>query len=200
MNEFSSLLFLNEPPHDKTNKMTVRPAKIQISLGIRPVWSEYSLSAWRNLGSLASHWAHSEDWSVRADAQADPSHRWAHSHFVAFVVWQLMWSNERILCCRELLQNIETSGHKTMYHTPVIVMEGINHGHFASGTMPPNVKSHDLQAEMSYDSAHDVIAGHVSSFLMASLQQPASEIVEAEKALNTSHKETLAILKVADSI
>ena len=25
----------NEPPHDKTNKMTVRPAKTQISLGIR---------------------------------------------------------------------------------------------------------------------------------------------------------------------
>ena len=32
-----------EPPHDKTNKMTVRPAKTQISLGIRPVWSESSL-------------------------------------------------------------------------------------------------------------------------------------------------------------
>ena len=29
-----------EPRHDKTNKMRVRPAKIQISLGIRPVWSE----------------------------------------------------------------------------------------------------------------------------------------------------------------
>ena len=28
---------LTEPPHDKTNKMTVRPAKTQISLGIRPV-------------------------------------------------------------------------------------------------------------------------------------------------------------------
>ena len=25
------------PPHDKTNKITVRPAKIQISLRIRPV-------------------------------------------------------------------------------------------------------------------------------------------------------------------
>ena len=48
-----------EPRHDKTNKMTVRPAKI--SLGIRPVWSESSLSAWRKLGSLATHWAHSED-------------------------------------------------------------------------------------------------------------------------------------------
>ena len=30
-------LCLYEPPHDKTNKMTVRPAKTQISLGIRPV-------------------------------------------------------------------------------------------------------------------------------------------------------------------
>ena len=26
-----------------------------------PVWSESSLSAWRKLGSLATHWAHSED-------------------------------------------------------------------------------------------------------------------------------------------
>ena len=48
-------LTTNEPRHDKTNKMTVRPAKTQISLGIRPVWSESSLSAWRKLGSLATH-------------------------------------------------------------------------------------------------------------------------------------------------
>ena len=44
-----------------TNKMSVRPTKTQISLGIRPVWPESSLSAWRQLGSLATHWAHSED-------------------------------------------------------------------------------------------------------------------------------------------
>ena len=34
-----------EPRHDKTNKMRARPAKTQISLGIRPVWSESSLGA-----------------------------------------------------------------------------------------------------------------------------------------------------------
>ena len=34
-----------EPWHDKTNKMSVRPVKTQISLGIRPVWSESSLCA-----------------------------------------------------------------------------------------------------------------------------------------------------------
>ena len=51
----------DEPSHDKTNKVTVRPAKTRISLGICPVWSESSLSIWRNHGSLAIYWAHSED-------------------------------------------------------------------------------------------------------------------------------------------
>ena len=51
---------IHEPQHDKTNKMTsVCPAKTRISLGIRPVWSESLLSAWRNIKSLATHWAHS---------------------------------------------------------------------------------------------------------------------------------------------
>ena len=45
----------------KPTKWYVCPAKTQISLGIRPVWSGSSLSAWRHLGSLATHWAHSED-------------------------------------------------------------------------------------------------------------------------------------------
>ena len=34
-----------EPRHDKTSKMSVRTAKTQLSLGIRPVWSESSLCA-----------------------------------------------------------------------------------------------------------------------------------------------------------
>ena len=45
----------------KPTKWKVRPAKTQISLSIRPVWSESSLSAWRKLGFLATHWAQSED-------------------------------------------------------------------------------------------------------------------------------------------
>ena len=54
-------ILIFEPPHDKTNNVVVRPAKTQISLGIRPVILESSLSAWRKLGSLAIQWAHSED-------------------------------------------------------------------------------------------------------------------------------------------
>ena len=36
---------LYEPRHDRTNKVTARPAKTQISLGVRPVWSAFSLCA-----------------------------------------------------------------------------------------------------------------------------------------------------------
>ena len=39
----------------KPTKWHVCPVKTQISLGIRPVWSESSLSTWRKLGSLATH-------------------------------------------------------------------------------------------------------------------------------------------------
>ena len=45
----------NEPRHDKTNNVAVRPSKTQISLGIRPVCSESSMSAWSKIGSLATH-------------------------------------------------------------------------------------------------------------------------------------------------
>ena len=78
---------LNEPPHEKANKMTVRPAKTQISLGIRLVWSESSLSAWRKLGSLATHWAQSED--SDQTGQSDQSFRWAHSYIVGLVMRRL---------------------------------------------------------------------------------------------------------------
>ena len=37
------------------------PTDTQISLGIRLVWSASSLSAWRKLGPLATHWAHNKD-------------------------------------------------------------------------------------------------------------------------------------------
>ena len=75
----------------KPTKWFVRPAKTQISLDIRSVWSESSLSAWRKLGSLATHWAHSEgsDQTGRM-----PRLIWVFArrtnHFVVFV---MRWLN-----------------------------------------------------------------------------------------------------------
>ena len=56
----------------------------QISLGIRPVWSESSLcSQWVAKDPSFLH-ADSEDWSDWADAQADLSLHWAHMPFCWF--------------------------------------------------------------------------------------------------------------------
>ena len=72
----------------KPTKWHVHPAKTQISLGIRPVWSESSLSTWRKLRSLATHWMHSED-----SDQTWEIHRliwvcWAHMPFCWFC-WEV---------------------------------------------------------------------------------------------------------------
>ena len=70
--------------------MSVYHAKIQIGLGIRPVWSESSLCAlWVAKDPSFLH-ADSEDWSDWADAKADLSLRWAHSQFVGFVISRLI--------------------------------------------------------------------------------------------------------------
>ena len=62
------------------------PAKTQISLGSHPVWSESLLCAqWVAKDPSFLH-ADSQDWSDWADAQADLSLRWAHTHFVGFVM------------------------------------------------------------------------------------------------------------------
>ena len=75
----------------KPTKWHLDPAKTQISLGIRPIWSESSLSAWRKLGSLAANWVHSEDsdqfWRMPRLIWVC----WAHSHFVGFVMWRLIF-------------------------------------------------------------------------------------------------------------
>ena len=71
----------------KPTKWHVRPAKTQISLGICPVWSEYSLSALRKLGSLATHWANSEDSDQTGQM---PRLIWVFiCHFVGFVMRRL---------------------------------------------------------------------------------------------------------------
>ena len=82
-----------EPPHDKTNKMTaVRPAKTQISLGIRLVWSE---------SSLCARWVAKDTAFLRADSEdSDQTGRmprliWGFAgrtcHFIGFVMRRLSY-------------------------------------------------------------------------------------------------------------
>ena len=83
-------IFTIEPPHDKTKQMTVHPAKTQISLGIRPVWSE---------SSLCAQWIAKDPSFILADSEdSDQTGRmprliWVFAgrtcHFVGFVMRRL---------------------------------------------------------------------------------------------------------------
>ena len=85
--------YTDEPPHVKTNKMTVHTAKTQISLGICPVWSE---------SSLCAEWVAKDPSFLHADSEDSdqtgrmPSLIWVFArqtcHFVGFVVSWLKWS------------------------------------------------------------------------------------------------------------
>ena len=80
-----------ESRHDKTNKMSVRPAKTQISLGIHPVWSE---------SLLCTQWIAKDPRFLHADSEySDQTGRmprliWVfagRSQIVGFVRWQLSY-------------------------------------------------------------------------------------------------------------
>ena len=71
-----------EPPRDKTNKVSVRPAKTQISLGIHPVWSESGRMP--RLTCL----------------------RWAHSHIIGFVTRRLIWLKQNLATWKKIQQNL----------------------------------------------------------------------------------------------
>ena len=76
----------------KLTKRYVRPATTQIILGIRQAWIESSLFTWRSIGSLDSHWAHSED---SDQTGLLPRLIWVFAgrtgHFVGFVMHRLNW-------------------------------------------------------------------------------------------------------------
>ena len=59
----------------------MRPAKTQISLSIRPLWSESSLSAWRKRGSLANQCA-----QVKTPIRLGECSSWSESSLGAHVI------------------------------------------------------------------------------------------------------------------
>ena len=93
-------------PHDKTNKMSVHPAKTQVSLGISPVWSESLLSTVRMKKPCILSYPLSTQrrlWSDWVGAQADLSLCWAQSFLLvlscgrSFILFSLDMGKETLM-------------------------------------------------------------------------------------------------------
>ncbi|KAK7479111.1 hypothetical protein BaRGS_00029629 [Batillaria attramentaria] len=63
-----------------------------------------------------------------------------------------------------------------LYRTPVLLVKGVNHGHFASGDMPSTVRQNDLTADVTEVTAHALIAPVVNSFLAPLLETRADDM------------------------
>ena len=101
---------LYESPRDKTSEVTVHPAKTQISLGIRPVWSESSLCAEWVAKDLSFLHVNNEDSDQTGRIpRLILSLRWAHSHFVGFVMRRLIYTSNDILFLCYCNTTVETT-------------------------------------------------------------------------------------------
>ena len=92
-------------------KWPVRPAKTQISLGIYPVWSVFTVCSMDSQEPKASSCGQRRRWSDWADAQADPSLRWAHMSVCWFchvrIVCQSSHTHQGYLfCCSDIMDTI----------------------------------------------------------------------------------------------
>ena len=85
-----------ELPHDKTNKMTCAPSEDSDQAWASAQSDQSSLSAWRKVGSLATHWVHSEDWSDWADARPG----WSESSLGAQSFCWFCHAAVHLLCVR----------------------------------------------------------------------------------------------------
>ena len=90
-----------EPRHDKTNKVSVRPAKTQISLGIRPVWSE---------SSLCTRWVAKDPGFLHVDSE-DPDQTGRMLYSWIFTLYSY-WNSQKHL----LITSLENA---------ILVLEGI---------------------------------------------------------------------------
>ena len=94
------VLWRNELPHDKTNKVAVRPAKTQISLGICPVWSE---------SSLCTHWVAKDPSFIHADSEdSDQTRR----------IPRLIW----VFARHTVILLVLTRGSSNMEKFPLIII------------------------------------------------------------------------------
>ena len=97
----------------KPTKCHMHPAKTQISLGIRPVWS---VVRWiGSLGTKLSSCGQRRLWSAWADAQADLSLRWAHMPFCRWLnLYKMRLHTKGHTHEAQLFWGIEEDGEQTM--------------------------------------------------------------------------------------
>ncbi|XP_076100074.1 uncharacterized protein LOC143069366 [Mytilus galloprovincialis] len=101
----------------------------------------------------------------------------------------------RIVDTFEELQEDVISDPEQIYRTPVVVMESINHGQFASGPLPKPVTDHDLNPELSQSVAYNTIANYSNAFMVVVRNETDTNVTKAKNILEDGHTKTAAMMQ-----
>jgi len=83
-----------------------------------------------------------------------------------------------------------------MIRTPVVILEGVNHGHFASGVMPDLIAAYDNDPEVSNTTAYSMIANYTCAFIAANMFMSDPYRDNATKILRSAYISTSNVMKV----
>ncbi|KAK6191736.1 hypothetical protein SNE40_003342 [Patella caerulea] len=97
----------------------------------------------------------------------------------------------RVTRIAESFEELKANAAKSqnaIYRTPVIVLNGVNHGQFSSGTMPSNVLEYDLTPEVDAATAYTMMAVNIDNFLVTVLGAPSTATSKARAGLKQAFK------------
>ncbi|CAH1783495.1 unnamed protein product [Owenia fusiformis] len=72
---------------------------------------------------------------------------------------------------------------------PVVTMDGVNHGQYATGEMPPAVKEYDIPARVDGSIAQTKMANAIVQFMVHTLQKPTNLIKNAATWLQARYQD-----------
>ncbi|XP_064602649.1 uncharacterized protein LOC135468367 isoform X2 [Liolophura sinensis] len=95
---------------------------------------------------------------------------------------------------RELQLDVEEDADE-IYRSPMVILQGANHGSLISTTLPEALADLDLDPEVSGEEARSMAANYTSWFMMSTLSDPASFTVLARLKLRSAYENTKEIMK-----
>ena len=97
-------------------------------------------------------------------------------------MYSIAWIKYTLQFCSEM-EVLEDTSPGSQFRYPVILLDNVDHGQFASGAMPPTVVANDIPSPLTYEQAHDLIGQASADFILLSFAALPNSKDRIEKGL-----------------
>ncbi|XP_046546165.1 uncharacterized protein LOC124256236 [Haliotis rubra] len=82
-----------------------------------------------------------------------------------------------------------------IYHSPMVIMDGFNHGVFSSGELPGNMQALDISAEGSIEDGQRLVANCTALFIAHTMKAPSAFVNVAKILFREAYEKAVFITK-----